>query len=178
MASAIALWKADIRAALMDVKAVFQERYGYPPGENSATDPEVSGEEQTDNVAIPSSLVAFYLDVGELSIPDVHNGYFIHTLELVKRGNWGHPKRIEVEIDGQALNEDILTFGSNGGGHLFCINRSNGAIYELPHGEINEHNVYLGGLCNPKLVASSFEEFLHRLLSMTKDFAVGGSASL
>jgi hypothetical protein len=176
--TAIAFWKADIRVALADVMAVFEELYCYAPGKNFVSDANIDEDRQTCDVVIPTPLQAFYSEVREVSMPDIYIGYFIYPLEIVCRSDCGHPKRVEVEIGGNALNEDVVTFGSDGGGALFCISRSNGAIYDLPPGRIDENNVYSAGLCQPRLVALSFEEFLQRLLNVTKDFATAGSARL
>jgi hypothetical protein len=170
--TAIAQWKAEMRSILTELNAAFEQRFGYASGNNRVTDAEVG---ELGRMAFPSALAEFYAEIGELSMPDVHVGYFIHPLELVTSPISGHPTRVEIEIDGHILNDDVVTFGSDGGGGLFCVSRSNGAIYNLPPGRIDENNVYFGGLCDPRYVASNLEAFLQRTLTVTKEFAIHGS---
>ena len=150
--TAIAHWKAEIRSILTELNAVFEQRFCYPPGDNMVSDSDLGEQGLTGDLALPSVLVEFYAEVGELSMSDVHFGYFIHPLDTVTSPISGHPTRIEIEIDGHTLNDDVVTFGSDGGGGYFCVSRSNGAIYYLPPGGIDENNVYSGGLCDPRYV--------------------------
>lgn len=176
--TAIAQWKAEMRSLLTELNAVFEQRFGYPPGDNRVTDADVGERERTDLLALPVVLAAFYAEIGALSMPDVHIGYFIHSLDMVTSPTTrGHPTRVEIEIDGQPLNDDVVSFGSDGGGGYFCVSRSNGAIYHLPPGRIDEkdeNNVYLAGLCDPRFVVPSFEAFLQRVLMITKELVIDG----
>ena len=165
--TATTVWKTDIRSALAELNVVFEHRFGYPPGANFVRDADVGQQGRTGNVVLPSALAAFYAEVGQLSLPDVHIGYFIHPVDVVIKAINGHPTRVEVEI-----NDDVVTFGSDGGGGLFCLTQSNGVIYHLPPGRIDENNVYSGGLCQPRLVASNLEAFLQRILMVTKEFVI------
>jgi hypothetical protein len=176
--TAIAQWKAEMRSLLTELNAVFEERFCYPPGDNMVADADVGELERIDMLALPAVLAAFYAEVGELSIPDVHNGYFILPLDMLNsRITRALPTRVEIEIDGQPLNDDVVSFGADGGGGFFCMSRSNGAIYYLPVGrvdKIGENNVYSGGLCDPEFVVPSFEAFLQRILTVTKGWAIDG----
>ena len=76
--TATTVWKTDIRSALAELNVVFERRFGYPPGANFVSGADVGQQGRTGNVVLPSALAEFYAEVGQLSLPDVHIGYFIH----------------------------------------------------------------------------------------------------
>jgi hypothetical protein len=178
--TAIAQWKAEMRSLLTELNAVFEQRFCYPPGDNMVADADVGELERIDMLALPAVLAEFYAEVGQLSIPDVHIGYFIHSLDLMATAvSTRHPTRIEVEMEDHVLKDDVVAFGSDGGGGYFCLSRSIGAIYHLPWGMIDENNVYSGDSLSLRFVTSNFEAFLQRTLTVTKEFLIeGGTAGI
>ncbi len=172
-----ARWKAEMHWALSQLNAVFAQRFGYPPGDNRVIDADERG--RTGLLTLPAALAEFYAEIGELSMPDVHVGYFIHPLSMVTSSTTrGDPTRVEIEIDGQRLNDDVVSFGSDGGGGYFCVSKTSGAVYHLPLGEIEvngENNLYMAGLCSPGFVAPNFDAFLQRILTITKELAIDGA---
>jgi hypothetical protein len=165
-------WKADIRSAVVELEAVFEGRFGYPaePGANFVSEADQAPREIWDTVVLPPALAAFYAEIGEVALPDVHVGYFIHPAgRLVESVDWGQPIRVEC-----AINADVVTFGSDGGGGFYCAICESGAIYYLPSGRIAD-GIYTGGLGNPRFVAPDLKSFLDKLLALTKEFVSTGT---
>ncbi|GIF25585.1 hypothetical protein BJ973_003863 [Actinoplanes tereljensis] len=166
----IADWKADVRAELERLGAGFEERFGYPFGadENFVSEPETGGSDTT----LPPALAAFYAEVGAVSLPDVHNGYFIHPASRIPMSaEWGLPVRAEVDDIGE-----VVTFGTDGSGGFFSLAPADGSVYHLPSGELL-NGIYRGGLGAPQRVAKDFPEFLDRLLAVLREFTADGQTS-
>jgi hypothetical protein len=169
--SGIAEWKADLRAQLDHLATVFEERFGYPLEEDSnfVRDADQGVQVQGGGALPLQTLAEFYAEVGEVSLPDVHNGYFIHPASRLPASiDWGLPVRVDVGSIG-----DVATFGSDGGGGLFCVALADAAVYYLPPGQIVD-GIYSGGMGAPKRIATDFADFLQRLLAVTREFVVTG----
>ncbi|MFE2021542.1 hypothetical protein ACFW9O_26225 [Streptomyces sp. NPDC059499] len=66
----------------------------------------------------PSDLTTLYRVLGEVSLPDVGNGYFIHRSSTVAE----HFRQYgPVQINDEP---PALVFASDGGGHLFAVTGS------------------------------------------------------
>lgn len=168
----LALWKHLMQATVAGLEAKSESLLGYPvgPGDNVVTEP---GEAVL--IDLPPGLAALYRVIGEVSLPDIGNGYFIHPLgyltESVARG-------MPVQADTQVLAGPVVTFGSDGGGTLYCTPAASGEVWALPEGEI-KNGIYRGGMAAPRLIAASVEEFLDRLLAEASGFVeTGHSAGL
>jgi hypothetical protein len=64
-------------------------------------------------------LTTLYWAICEVSLPDIGNGYFIHSASIVAEHfrEYGY-----VQInDGSSDEWPALVFGSDGGGHLFAV---------------------------------------------------------
>ncbi|MGI5525837.1 hypothetical protein ACQEUX_33540 [Micromonospora sp. CA-259024] len=167
-------WKADVRSAVVELEAVFEDRFGYPadPDANFVSDADLGFQVGEDDALFPPALASFYAEVGEVSLPDVHIGYFIHPAKrLAEAIDWGQPVRVESSI-----SADVATFGSDGGGGFYCVIRDSGAIYYLPSGHIAD-GLYTGGLENPRHIAPDFQSFLDKLLAVAKEFVATGSTA-
>ncbi|MFB7381193.1 hypothetical protein ACFC6U_10330 [Kitasatospora purpeofusca] len=72
-----------------------------------------------ESTLVSSDLTTLYRVIAEISLPDVHVGYFLHSAEKVAEDfeEYG-----EIPIEGEA--EPALVFGSDGGGHLFALSPS------------------------------------------------------
>jgi hypothetical protein len=104
-----------------------------------------------DLTGLPPDLRAFYQVVGEVSLPDVENGYWIHRPPEPGVDN-GRPY---VLSDGRP----IVVFGSDGGGALFALCGS--AVLRLAGG------AEVGGVYDEDgatVVAGDLREFLALLL--------------
>ncbi|MCP2329535.1 hypothetical protein HDA40_008042 [Hamadaea flava] len=168
----VADWKAALRTHLDQLAVVFEQRFGYPFDEESNFVSDADQELPTggDATAFPPALADFYAEVGEVSLPDVNNGYFIHPADrLPVAADWGLPTRVDVGSIGE-----VATFGSDGGGGFFCLARHRGVIFHLPPGRVDD-GVYTGGLGDPRLIADDFEGFLARILVVIGEFVASGA---
>lgn len=166
----LALWKQRMQATVARLEANSQSLLGYPvgAGENVVAEAVAAGLPD-----LPPSLAALYRVIGEVSLPDIGNGYFIHPpghlAESVARG-------MPVRADTAVLAGPVVTFGSGGGGTLYCISAGSGTVWALPEGEI-DNGVYRGGMAAPRLIAASVEEFLDRLLEEATGFVETGQSA-
>ena len=108
-------WRARMEDALEELRAT---DLGYPQGENTlrpAADPASLAElASRAGLDAGSPLLALYRACAEVSLPDVHVGYFLHAPDLVLRGlERGEPRR----LTGPHARE-VLVFGTDGGGGL------------------------------------------------------------
>jgi hypothetical protein len=74
-------------------------------------------------------LIHLYRTIGEVSLPDLENGVFIHPAEAVIVGLGGEqPTEAVGSLEGR-----IVVFGSDGGGALISITED-GKVYKLKDG--------------------------------------------
>ncbi len=115
-------WCERVSAALTSLMSSFSENYGFPPDENAVTLATDESHEATgalvDLTPIPSDLTTLYWVICEVSLPDVENGYFIHSPATVAE----HFR----EYGSVPINDEspALVFASDGGGHLFAVTGS------------------------------------------------------
>lgn len=102
-------------------------------------------------------LEPFYTVCDGISLPDIWNGYFIHTIFQISKNQ-------QYNLS-QSQNMSIIVFGSDGGGGQFAISKV-GEIYYLPVGEIIGKE-YRG---KHRLVANSFLSFIDKLVCDAKAF--------
>lgn len=147
-------WCEQTSSALEGLMASFLEKHGYPPGENAvalATDESHAATGSlVDLTPIPSDLTTLYWVVHEVSLPDIGNGYFIHSASRAAEHfqEYG-PVRIDDEWP-------ALVFGSDGGGHLFAVTGSGRVWMSTTASWSDEFNI----------VASSIQEFLEQIGQM------------
>ncbi|ALG09346.1 SMI1/KNR4 family protein [Kibdelosporangium phytohabitans] len=145
----------------------FQERFGYPPGDNTAVQ---AGEPVSEQVAgmLPRPLVEFYRHVSGVTLGDLHVGYFIQTAQDTVRGLSG---TLPVRLDGPAAI-DIVTFGSDGGGTLFALGMPDGEpVYRLPASGVDERGVYDNSDSRARVIAATLPEFLTNLHALLLEAA-------
>ncbi|MFB7447640.1 hypothetical protein [Streptomyces sp. NPDC056194] len=106
-----------------------------------------------DLTPIPSDLTTLYWVISEASLPDVDNGYFIHSPMTVA----GHFR----EYGPPAIDDEpmALVFASDGGGHLFAIGDS-GRIWK---------STTASWLDDFEAAAASLQEFLEHLSRRTAE---------
>lgn len=170
----IGRWKVAMRTAIVALENVFEERFGYPidPGENCIVDAESASTKFGGGTDfLPSVLAMFYADVAEVSLPDVHIGYFLHPVVAIVESE---TRSLPRWVDAASVRGEVITFGSDGGGGLFSILLQDGAVYYLPGGMV-EAGVYKEGLGVPRRIAVNFSVFLDGLLSRVQEFAQSGS---
>ncbi|WP_433435435.1 hypothetical protein [Nonomuraea sp. CA-141351] len=140
----------------------FERTFGYPPGENVVH--MVSPEESNDaarrltDLRVRPELQRFYSIIRDISLPDVENGFFIHPAEQVVDGIRGvQPTRVAG-----AIKDEIVVFGSDGGGALFALNGAGDKIYRLTGGALvgAEYDVEESGV---EIITYEFWGFLDYL---------------
>ncbi|WP_313896544.1 hypothetical protein [Streptomyces sp. GC420] len=112
-------WYEEVDAALKELMESFLARHGFPPGRNEVRLATGSSHKATEALVeltpIPSDLTTMYWVIAEASLPDVDNGYFIHSPSTVA----AHFREYGfIQIDGE---EPALVFAGDGGGHLFAV---------------------------------------------------------
>ncbi|MEU0880188.1 hypothetical protein ABZ345_16430 [Lentzea sp. NPDC005914] len=151
-------WITSMNGLADRLVAGFEEKFGYPPGENKvtpATEPVPDGVDD-----LPAPLAEFYRHVAEVSLPDLQNGYFISNARHTVGGRDG---RQIVRVEG-ALTSDLVTFGADGGGTHFALGLPDGApVYQLPPGAVDRRGVYDDWDSRVRVVAASLPEFLTAL---------------
>lgn len=115
-------WCEQVSAALGASMSSFLETYGFPPGDNAVIFATRESSEATDVLVdltpIPSDLTTLYQVICEVTLPDVENGYFIHSASTVAE-HFQEYGFVRIDDDHQAL-----VFASDGGGHLFAVTGS------------------------------------------------------
>ncbi|GAA4589014.1 hypothetical protein BJY16_008755 [Actinoplanes octamycinicus] len=118
-------WRDAMVGLAERVPVGFQDHFGYPPDEHEIGDA-ATGRELAGLVGVPESLLVFHRVVGEVRLPDVHVGYWIHRPSL--EGDFPH-----ALSDGRR----IVVFGSDGGGGMFALPRdADGPVLLLNGGAV------------------------------------------
>ncbi|MGW6268888.1 MULTISPECIES: hypothetical protein [unclassified Streptomyces] len=112
-------WCQEADATLAKLMDSFQARHGFAPGSNEVVRASEASRPATDALVeltpVPSDLTTMYWVIGEVSLPDVAHGYFVHPASLVADHFRAYGA---VQIEGE---EPALVFASDGGGHLFAL---------------------------------------------------------
>ncbi|WP_327187471.1 hypothetical protein [Streptomyces sp. NBC_01334] len=135
----------------------FTATHGFPSGHNAVTLATDESHRATgalvDLTPIPSDLTTLYWVISEASLPDVDNGYFIHSPMTVA----GHFREYgPPTIDDEPT---ALVFASDGGGHLFAIGDS-GRIWR---------STTASWFDDFEVAAASLQEFLEHLSRRTAE---------
>jgi len=151
-------WQISVTAMVAELLGTFEQRFGFEPGTNELGPP-ASQEAVTSLAAlrpVPArDLLTLYRKVGEVSLPDVGNGYFIHSPSLVI-SHRGEPPCI-----GQPFDVDVLVFASDGGCALYAPSAAEaGPVYRL-----RECAIWNGVAAAREIqtVAEDLQEFLQHL---------------
>jgi hypothetical protein len=105
-----------------------------------------------------------------ISLPDVHNGYFIDSAQRVTSAS----KRGEPILVESSQSIPILVFGSDGGGGRFAIGTVDGSVYYLPSsGAVKNMTYFEDPVVTIRRVAGSVIEFLWRLKDDINAFVYG-----
>jgi hypothetical protein len=129
--------------------------YEIPMGADVVSDPVPAGKNA------PAAFAALYSVTDGISLPDVHNGYFIDGAErLVARGQDGEPFRVSGTDP-----MDVKMFGSDGGGGRFVLRIDDGSVWYLPDwGGVHDGVYQADEHTRPLRLTDSLNEFLWRLL--------------
>ncbi|WBP90659.1 hypothetical protein [Kitasatospora cathayae] len=141
-------WCERTGAALTGFTRSFEARYGFPPGENALApatdDSRRAADALGELLPVPPDLATLYGVIDQASLPDVDNGYFIHSPGAVT----GHIREHGTPaIEGERLG---LVFGSDGGGRLFATGHT-GRVWKSTTASFDG---------DFELVAGTLEEFL------------------
>jgi len=165
--------KSWIKSASLLLNELAEIDFGYPLGENIIRSPKNKDIVQLSlsNVGYSNdkTLYDFYLTCDGLSWPDVNNGYFINSIEKFN-GKELLQKMVPVKITG-AYADSIMVFGSDGGGGLFAIRKSQNDILYLPTGPV-KNGVFDGNAGKVQKIGDNFSEFLKRLLDDLRAFVL------
>jgi hypothetical protein len=130
-------WHDEITGAVNSMMATFEETYGYEPGTNEVR---LAGEEDLRaasdygrEVLGFGDLLTFYESIGEVALPDVSDGYFVHSARDVLR---------TLAEDGPVSLPDAddpqgMVIASNGGGILYVADWG-GAIHRSRSASVDD----------------------------------------
>ena len=107
-------WRREVSGHVAHLTESFEETYGYPAGDNTVTPADEAT--QAEATPPPGPLLSFYSTIDSVSLPDIGNGYFIHSPSTVIEhlAEYGHATLTNNDEPG-------VVFGSDGGGHLFAL---------------------------------------------------------
>jgi hypothetical protein len=142
---------------------------GYPLGKNAlgltAKETQIDEVRHSHKDFKTDELLCFYGLADGLALPDVHVGFFLHSLSHILAGpSRGVPKTVSGPIADQ-----IMVFGSDGGGGLFALAKDGTVLY-LPTGAVRQ-GVFDGNGATVRQVADGFDSFLARLIADIRAFA-------
>lgn len=159
-------WRDEITGAVNSMMSTFEERYGYEAGTNEVR---VAGEEDLraarDYSREPlgfEDLLTFYESIGEVVLPDVGNGYFVHSARDVLHGLAEKGPVFVPEAD------DFLgmVIASNGGGVLYAADWG-GAIHRSRSASLVDAEF--------DKVAGDLPQFLDRIRRCVVSFVEAGA---
>lgn len=172
-------WAEAIEAAVERALRDVVSRYPFEPDEHTVGPPA----SESDLAAlrqrlpwIPDDLLAVARWVGEVSLPDIANGFFMFSpsyIQGVLYHDDGIPDRIGEPFDEDV---DVVIFGADGGGALCAIAVGDiGTVYRLRECGY-EQGIYSGSAdVGVTVVAEDLDDFLDALLAAVAAFAVNGS---
>ncbi len=166
-------WREDLRNAVASAVLDFEDRYGYPPGENIVSEPDAIAAARLAAVrpAIPADLVDLYAAVGAVDLPDIGNGFFLHTASHVAHA---HQLRDLWHVRGRH-DVDVVVFASDGGGTQYALATPAGSrIYRLPPDLVLD-GIYSSEDQRFDMAAPDLSTFLDRLLQAVKTFAASST---
>ncbi|GIG01127.1 hypothetical protein Cci01nite_62200 [Catellatospora citrea] len=158
-------WAAEVDTAAARMVATFEAVYGFPPGANevrlAGVGDRVAADRYRDDPLAAPWMADFYAVVAEVSLPDVGNGYFIHSAAsaLGLRDECGYAFLPHAD------DPRGLVIGSTGAGVLFVADWG-GAVHRSVAASMD---------ADFEPVADSVEHFLHRLRQVVHEFVDSGT---
>jgi hypothetical protein len=167
----LAEWRVSVTAQVGQLLETFQSRFGFEPGLNQLGPPAADQALASLQAIVPrpaADLIDFYRRIGQVSLPDVGNGYFIHPADLVARqATAAEPGRI-----GPPHELDVLVFGSDGGGALYAVPAAKpGPVYRLRECSVKDGIALAADI---QIIAADYRTFLRRLEIAVETFAATG----
>ncbi len=158
----IGRWISDLQLLLDELEHI---ELGYPLGDNKIC-PALPAE-AVSQLASRSDLTAlgqvraFYDQCNGIDLPDVWNGYFVHGLEIVCRG--------EVRAIQGVVNASVVVLGSDGGGGKFAVRTIEQDVLHLSSQGVHS-GIYMAGEGSVRIIAQDFGQFLDRLYADVEAF--------
>jgi hypothetical protein len=158
-------WRDEVTSAVAAVMSTFEKTYGYPPSRN-----EVRVADESDLRAAADygregcgfrEMSTFYESIGEVVLPDIGNGYFVHSARNVL-DRLAEEGEIFIPMADDPLG---MVIASNGAGHLYVADWG-GAVHRSRTASLDEPEF--------DQVADNLPEFLDRLRHCVLAFAVTG----
>ncbi|MDT7843352.1 SMI1/KNR4 family protein [Streptomyces justiciae] len=144
-------WCERSSSALSVLMPTFLETHGFAPDENVVTlatdESHAATGALVELTPIPSDLTTLYWVICEVSLPDVGNGYFVHSASMVA-DHFREYGSVPIADEWPAL-----VFASDGGGHLFAVTGSGRVWRSTTASWFDDFEV----------VAPSVQEFLERI---------------
>ena len=171
-------WRVSVTALLAGLLGSFSQRFGFEPGVNAVGPPASAGALASLAALRPAparELLLFYESIGEVSLPDVGNGYFIHPPGLVAgQAQAGGLRRI-----GPPFDVDVVAFASDGGGALYALPAAGtGPVYRSRDCALLD-GVGAASAGGVETVAGDLREFLQHLELAVETFSrTGGLTDL
>ncbi|GAA0902986.1 hypothetical protein GCM10009557_78940 [Virgisporangium ochraceum] len=164
-------WAARLRAATDRAVREVLSTYPYEPDGHHvgppATQAELAGLRER-LPWVPDELVALHRHVGPVWLPDIGNGHFLHSVDLmVGAVEGGRADRIAEPL---ADSVEVVVFGSNGGGDLFAVATGDGRVYRLREAAYHG-GVYSGTEYGVTVVGDDLGDHLDRLLAAVEAFS-------
>jgi hypothetical protein len=160
-----AAWRKRMSRLAVQFCAGFQHRFGYPPDDHVVYGPTSPDDLQAlvanGAVDVPDELIGFYRHIAAVSLPDLDNGYFIHSAAHVSQGLAGRVGSDVIQVAHESFHVPVVQIGSDGGGGLYVLERgSGGRVLYLPVGELRD-GVYTGNRAPPpRMAASKLDDLL------------------
>ncbi|MGC5288190.1 hypothetical protein [Micromonospora sp. DT231] len=167
------IWREDLRKAVASALLDFEDRYGYPPDENVISEPDRIAATLIAAVrpVIPADLVDLYATVGAVDLPDIGNGFFLHSAFDVAHA---HESRDLWHVGGRH-DADVVVFASDGGGSQYALATPAGSpVYRLPPDLVLD-GIYTSEDPRFDMAAPDLCAFLDRLLQAVKTFAASST---
>ncbi|MBO1334479.1 SMI1/KNR4 family protein [Streptomyces sp. VRA16 Mangrove soil] len=147
--------------------ATFEETYGHPPGTNAirpADEDDLAAARAYARESLGfEDLQTFYASIGEVSLPDVGNGFFLHSArDVLDRLAQDGPVALPEADDPLGM-----VIASNGGGRLYVADRG-GAVHRSRTASVDD------GAFDK--VAGNLPEFLDLVLRSVVRFVETGEA--
>jgi len=156
----LSTWLSDMRLLLEKFK---KKDIGYPHQSNDISPP---GKEALFKKLLAktgfdesSQVARFYKSCDGFSLPDVWNGYFIHSTKLTLKFLETGPFEVTGPLAGK-----IIVLGSDGGGGLFAIRRDGpGEMLHLHEDGVTGAPIFDGSFNPAKVISVDFFGFLVRV---------------
>ena len=132
--ASVSSWAEELSQLAARFTDSFEDRFGYPPGENHVVVAEPRRtQDELASLGLQGAhadLVTLYAQIESVSLPDIGNGLFIHPVADPAKS--GQPTTLTGDTEDQ-----ITVFGSDGGGNLFALNATGDKVYRLSSGALH-----------------------------------------